>query len=146
MAKPALKRLRTSTISALYQDSPSLLFSSMVENAVFGRGVPFGMNTVPSVSVVGGAVLMSLLRSRCFPREPAYPTITDVFCQNSSWTFMLKTWTRGVSRSHCTGRIEIAPARVKSGVGNVGLTMTGRGVAGGLVTVTIRFWWLLVLK
>src|ERR671913_1846208 len=71
IAKPALKRLRTSTISALYQDSPSLLFSSMVENAVFGRGVPAGMNTVPSPRVVGGAVLMSLLRSRFCPREPA---------------------------------------------------------------------------
>ncbi len=70
-AKPALKRLRTSTISALYQDSPSLLFSSMVENAVFGRGVPAGMNTVPSASVVGRAVLTSLLRSRWRPRDPA---------------------------------------------------------------------------
>ena len=37
---PALKRLRTSKISALYQDSPSLLFSSIVEKAELGRGVP----------------------------------------------------------------------------------------------------------
>ena len=51
----------------------------------------------------------------------------------------LNTWIRGLSRSYCTGRIEIAPARVKSGVGKVGLTITGRGVAGGFVTVTIRF-------
>ena len=29
-------------MNALYQDSPSLLFSSIVENAGFGRGVPAG--------------------------------------------------------------------------------------------------------
>ena len=59
-ANPLLNRLRTSTISALYQDSPSLLFSSMVENAVFGRGVPAGMKTVPSARVVGRAVTHDL--------------------------------------------------------------------------------------
>ena len=36
-----------------YQESPSLLFSSMVVHAGFTRGVPAGMNTVPSGSVVG---------------------------------------------------------------------------------------------
>ena len=65
------QRRRTSTMSALYQDSPSLLFSSMVENAVFWRGVPAGMNSVPSGSVTGSARLTSPLRSRCSPREPA---------------------------------------------------------------------------
>ena len=35
---------------------------------------------------------------------------------------------------------------MNGGFGKVGLMMTGRGVAGGFVTVTIRFWWLLVLK
>jgi hypothetical protein len=56
--------LRTSTIKPLYQDSPSLLFNSIVENAEFGRGVLAGMNTVPPGSVVGRAVLTSLLRRR----------------------------------------------------------------------------------
>ena len=46
--RPPLQRRRTSKMSALYQESPSLLFSSMVENAVFWRGVPAGMNGVPS--------------------------------------------------------------------------------------------------
>ena len=54
-AKPAARRRRTSTMSALYQDSPSLLLSSMVEKAVFCRGVPAGMNSVPSGSVTGSA-------------------------------------------------------------------------------------------
>ena len=40
--QPALKRLRTSKIRALYQDSPSLLFSSIAENAGFGRACPEG--------------------------------------------------------------------------------------------------------
>src|SRR5688572_11540129 len=62
--KPWLKRRRTSTISASYHDSPSLLFSSIVVKAVFGRGVPCGMKIVPSGSVVGRAVLTSLLRHR----------------------------------------------------------------------------------
>ena len=42
--------------------------------------------------------------------------------------------------------MDVAPARLKGGVGNVGLAITGRGVNGGLVIVTIRFCWLLVLK
>ena len=58
-------------MSALYQESPSLLFNSMVENAVFWRGVPAGMNGVPSAWITGSAVLTSLLRSRCSPRLPA---------------------------------------------------------------------------
>src|SRR5215210_1960329 len=62
--KPWLNLRRTSMISALYQDSPSLLFNSIVEKLVFGRGVPNGMKTLPSDSVVGGAVFTSLLRYR----------------------------------------------------------------------------------
>src|SRR5690606_2749163 len=69
--KPPANRFRMSTMKALYQDSPSLLFSSIVENAGFGLGVPAGMKTVPSGSVTGRAVLTSLLRSRWRPREPA---------------------------------------------------------------------------
>ena len=41
--------------------------------------------------------------------------------------------------------MERAPRAPKVGVGKVGFAMTGRGVKGGLVTVTIRFCWLLVL-
>ena len=48
--------------------------------------------------------------------------------------------------SYWIGRMERAPSREKSGTGKVGFGITGRGVAGGLVTVTIRFWWLMVLK
>jgi hypothetical protein len=33
----------------------------------------------------------------------------------------------------------MAPARSNGGLGKVGLMITGRGVAGGFVTVTIRF-------
>ena len=43
---------------------------------------------------------------------------------------------RGVSMSHCTGRIELTMP-VNDGCGNDGLAMIGRGVAGGFVTVTI---------
>src|SRR6059036_3496912 len=41
-------RCRISRISARYHESPSLLLSSIVPNAVFCRGVPTGMNSVPS--------------------------------------------------------------------------------------------------
>ena len=70
--RPWLQRRRTSKRSALYHESPSLLFSSMVENAVLIRGVPAAMNGRPSAVVpVGCARLTSPLRSRCMPREPA---------------------------------------------------------------------------
>ena len=39
---PFDQRRRRSTMSALYQESPSLLFSSMVVHAVFCRGAPDG--------------------------------------------------------------------------------------------------------
>ena len=41
------------------------------------------------------------------------------------------------------GRTEMPPARSNGGTGNEGLAITTRGVAGGLVTVTIRSCWLL---
>ena len=53
---------------------------------------------------------------------------------------------RGLSRSHCTGLMVLPTPRSNGGDGNVGFAITNRGVAGGLVTVTIRFCWLLVLK
>ena len=40
------------------------------------------------------------------------------------------------------GRMDSAPARPKSGFGKVGFAMTGRGVKGGFVMVTMRFCWL----
>ena len=52
-------------MSALYQESPSLLFSSMVENAGLMRGVPAAMNGWPSAVVpVGCARLTSPLRQQ----------------------------------------------------------------------------------
>src|SRR5918999_5346038 len=72
--RPWLQRRRTSKISALYHDSPSLLFSSIVEKAGLIRGVPAAMNGRPSAVVpVGCARLTSPLRRRCRPRDPAYP-------------------------------------------------------------------------
>src|SRR5688572_4056312 len=69
---PSAQRRRTSRMKALYQESPSLLLSSIVENAGFTRGVPAAMNGWPSAVVpVGGARLTSPLRSRWTPREPA---------------------------------------------------------------------------
>jgi len=50
-----------------------------------------------------------------------------------------QTCSRGEVRSHCIGRIVLPTPRSNGGVGNAGLAMTNRGVAGGLVTVTIRF-------
>src|SRR4051794_16931 len=64
----------------------------------------------------------------------------------------LYTWTRGFSMSHCTGRIVLPTPRSNGATGNVRLVnvallaMLMRGVAGGFVTVTIRFCWLFVLK
>ena len=43
-------------------------------------------------------------------------------------------------------RIVLPMPRSNGGFGNVALGMTNRGVAGGLVTVTIRFCWFVVLK
>src|ERR687898_1842051 len=65
---PPVHRRRASTMKARYQESPSLVFTSIVVNAGFGRGVPAGMKTVPSANVTGCATLASLLRSRCVPR------------------------------------------------------------------------------
>src|ERR671914_135483 len=60
---PWVRRRRASMMSALYQESPSLLFNSIVENAVFMRGVPAAMNGRPSdVIPVGCARLTSPLR------------------------------------------------------------------------------------
>src|SRR5687767_15920503 len=70
--RPSLRRRRTSNISALYHESPSLLLSSMVENAGLARGVMGAMNGRPSAVVpVGRARFTSPLRSRCSPRDPA---------------------------------------------------------------------------
>ena len=65
--------------------------------------------------------------------------------QSSRWTFTFHTCTRGLSSSYWMGRMVLPRPRSKGGTGKVGLAMLTRGVAGGLVTVTIRFWWLLVL-
>ena len=65
---------------------------------------------------------------------------------SSRWTLTFQTWTCGVSTSHCTGRTDRPDVRSNGGFGNVGLGNTTRGVAGGFVTVTIRFCELLVLK
>src|SRR5512145_2549503 len=62
--QPLANRRRRSTMSALYHDSPSLLFSSIVEKARFCRGVPAGVKGVPSGRITGTAVLTSLLRRR----------------------------------------------------------------------------------
>src|SRR5687768_3226856 len=70
--RPWLHRRRTSKISALYHESPSLLFNSIVEKAGLIRGVFAAMKGRPSVVVpVGCARLTSPLRSRCWPRDPA---------------------------------------------------------------------------
>ena len=59
-------------MKALYHESPSLLLSSIVENAGLIRGVPAAMNGWPSAVVpVGCARLTSPLRHRCAPRDPA---------------------------------------------------------------------------
>ena len=65
--------------------------------------------------------------------------------EGSRCTLTFQTCTRGLSRSHWTGRIEWA-TRARSGGRERRVRDHGRGVAGGLVTVTIRFCWLLVLK
>src|SRR6266540_6449362 len=144
--KPLAQRHRASRISARYQESPSELFSSMVVHAVFMRGAPAGKNGRPSAPVIGAAVLTSLLRSRCRPREPAYPMVTAVRPASSRWTLTFHTCTCGVSMSHCIGRIERPDVRSNGAFGKVGFANTTRGVAGGLVTVTMRFCELLVLK
>ncbi len=69
--QPAASRRRTSTMNALYQESPSEVFASMVVHAVFMRGRPAAKNGRPSAPVVGTAVLRSLLRNRLSPRDPA---------------------------------------------------------------------------
>jgi hypothetical protein len=62
--RPFAAARRTSTMSALYQDRPSLLLSSMVEKAGFGRAAVGAWNGVPSGSVCGTGTLASVLRSR----------------------------------------------------------------------------------
>src|SRR5688572_27071873 len=71
--------------------------------------------------------------------------MTVVSANTSRSMLAFHTCTRGLSRSHWIGRIDMLPPRV-NGLGNVGLAITGRGVAGGFVTVTIRFCWFCVLK
>ena len=62
--QPSANRRRTSTIRALYQESPSEVLASIVVHAVFCLSPPTGKNGRPSAPVVGTAVLRSLLRSR----------------------------------------------------------------------------------
>ena len=62
---------RSSTSSARYQESPSLLFSSIVPKLRFGRGRPAAKNGRPSGPGEGAGMLTSVLRNRCVPREPA---------------------------------------------------------------------------
>jgi len=143
---PVLEARRTSTMSASYQDRPSLVLSSIAEKLAFGRAAVTGWKSVPSGSVSGTGTFTSPLRHRFRPRVPAYPTVTTTRPGSSRWRLRFHTWTRGSSMSYWIGRMERAPRREKSGTGKVGLGITGRGVAGGLVTVTIRFWWLMVLK
>src|SRR6187431_2730612 len=68
---PFAARRRTSTMSALYQESPSEVFASIVVHAVFMRGAPAAKNGRPSAPVAGAAVFRSLQRSRWRPRDPA---------------------------------------------------------------------------
>ena len=50
-------------------------------------------------------------------------------------TLAFQTCSRGSARSHCIGRIVLPTPRSNGGDGKVGLAITNRGVAGGLVTV-----------
>src|SRR5688572_28611092 len=69
--QPLANRRRASTMNAVYQESPSEVFASIVVHAVFRRGAPAGKNGWLSAPIVGTAVLRSPLRSRCNPRDPA---------------------------------------------------------------------------
>src|SRR6187551_3418343 len=89
--RPFCHRRRTSTNSALYHELPSLFLSSMVENAVFGRGAPAGKNRVPLASVCGAGILTSALRHRWMPREPAYPAVITMLRQISCCMLMFHT-------------------------------------------------------
>ena len=69
--RPWLQLRRTSTMSALYQLSPSLLFSSIVPKLRV-RTRQAGGEEQPAVGAgVGVGMLMSVLRNRCVPRDPA---------------------------------------------------------------------------
>src|SRR5687767_9872806 len=69
--QPFAKRRRASTMRAEYHESPSDVLASMVVHAVLRRGASGAKKGRPSAPTVGTAVLRSLLRSRCNPREPA---------------------------------------------------------------------------
>src|SRR5215203_5356878 len=75
---PSARRRRTSTMNAEYHESPSDVFASMVVHAVLMRGNPAAKNGMPSAPIDGAAVFKSLLRSRCIPRDPAYPSVIAV--------------------------------------------------------------------
>src|SRR5688572_14315913 len=68
---PLDHRRRASRMSARYQESPSEVLASIVVHAVFMRGRLAAKNGRPSAPTAGVAVLTSLLRSRCRPRDPA---------------------------------------------------------------------------
>ena len=119
--RPPLHRRRSSTINARYQESPSLLFSSMVVHAGFTRGVPGGKNTVPSASVTGVGEVHVGTAQQVEPARSgvrrASPTIEN---GSSRCTLTFHTCSLGLSRSHWTGRIEMLPGR-----GNGGSETTG---------------------
>jgi hypothetical protein len=71
--------------------------------------------------------------------------VTTVSNHSSRWRLTFHICRYGFSRSYWMGRIDCDPV-ANEGTGKMGLAMTGRGVAGGFVTVTIRFCWLFVLK
>src|SRR4029079_17033587 len=69
--RPLRQARRASRISARYQESPSLLFSSIVPKAVLGRGRPAAKNGRPPGPGDGAGIWRWVLRWSCAPREPA---------------------------------------------------------------------------
>ena len=112
----------------------------------FGRGSPAAKNSRPSAPVAGVGDVDVAAAQQVLAARTGVADRRDELAGSVRCTLTFHMCSRGLSRSHCTGRIELPTPRSNGGFGNVGLAMTNRGVAGGFVTVTIRFCWLLVLK
>ena len=134
-------------MSARYHESPSELFSSIVVHAVLmprraGRKERLSRRR-RSIGIAGVDVVAA---QQVPSARSGIADVTAVRPAISRCRLTFHTCTCGVSTSHCIGRIERPDVRSNGAFGNVGFANTTRGVAGGLVTVTIRFCELLVLK
>ena len=147
LEREAARRLRrSSTIRALYQRiAVAALQLDRCRSWVRARQAG-GKNSVPSAVRQRRGDVGVGVSEQMFAARPGVPDRGDDVADSSRCTLTFHTCTRGFLEIPLDRPDRVGDAALERRFGNVGLAMTTRGVAGGFVTVTIRFCWLLVLK